>query len=1555
MKSSAKTQNAKEHLINIIIRNHEERTRPSAIPGLIRNPQSAIRNLFAILALLALAGCGGPVNDDGTGPASQHRAMDDAAVPLAWRADKSAVRLLGVRAGFDNVQVDLVLPAGSPTPSGNVEFNLCLPDRHDFKLKIRRYAVGLNVVQELDRLDHLTTRTAQQRPLEAAQTLALNAAGVMRDTAIWRLSINENFWRPWTALRGGPLGDLTATIEIHWTLDATQFPATPSPPAGIDRGMRRVLRHLVANSGDIGRWTIPTPNLQKEINAEPREPRQLALTHGAWFRMRIAHDGLYRLTAADLARAGLTTTTALARVRLFTAGKAVPVWREKVAGTDALLFYGWKSRTVYDPAQVYWLALADTPEPAAPAADPATLRGPAHAVAALHKRALCDRDNVLKLASDEFGRIMDSVWVDRKLLANQPTSVVLTLRAPLPLAPQTKLKAVFKFFPEGEPTTWNGTEAELRHDGVPLAQFTFTPNPDSFERRIELPATALAAGVTTLTLVVTKETTATLPLEDSREGIWLDSAEVAYDGAPTLEDGRLMLSVDTVTTATSGTLYRVSLGAPAIPAGKALVALDVNPQTLDARRLPLAGDALSFHLDHRWHGEVFDAAVASAPSLEASAWQDDILTDDGTEVLILTHASFMETVKPLAELHRRKGLKSRVIDVQQIYDLFGGGMLSPLAIRDFLGYTALHWKGGLPQYLLLFGDCTEDYLGHYRSTVKNLVPSYTYTIGEEKWPADYWYSLVVGEDSLPDLMVSRISVGTQDDAKAVIDKTIRYSEKQLGAWRGRISFVSDNVEDYRPMTERARTENTPPTLETPHIYLDELPLEDNWYISQSRLDKAPVEDAESMRKVSGEATNAIKDLLNSGTPLLEYTGHGSPNLWAHERIWFGGNSAKRDAQYLKSDGRYAFIITYTCATGKIDYPIEPWNVCISEDFLRQADGGAIGLFAPSGLGSLPMQEVMMRQWHAAIFQDRLRPLGELATLVRARYAADQASETHLLMYHLLGDPTANLQMVEDWRPLEVTPKAAQPGAGRVMAALHKMEPAAGKAKLWIENEHGDSLWEGEAFDYSGGAIEREVPLPTAQGSPQRLRLALYAWNEQEKRDLMAGGFVTLERPAVAIRAARARREGEQVRFEVDLENTAHVDAGECKVKVSAVGEAEGAALAELTIELAAGEHKTVALTAAVASAKGPLCFEALVATPQPADNPAQGFPARRRFVLAPQNEWTGWVPALGGWLAGGKKGDMLTLCAASTAQTAGHGVLLRPAPGNAGTTFTLKFESRDGLFFTSHTMPLGTGRRMLATTASLVLFKDAPGKSPEAAGRMTPGELPRYAPRLRIDPQSIAHHPAAPTDGETVFVTFTVENLGNATARPCQPALLSKPLAEGGKRLPFRSALANPPLPELGPGRLTTVTLRWDPEPNAGVQTVTIDLNPAPGRQASELNDQTAPYRLYVRTKSRLAIGRKLPPLLAENELGKGGVKLRVEVLNEGETDARNVEVTYYRTPEKKPENTLGPPVLLKLVPAQKNGVPGSAMAVLGCKVNEATDHPVVEVRVKGAAQSITN
>ena len=200
-----------------------------------------------------------------------------------------------------------------------------------------------------------------------------------------------------------------------------------------------------------------------------------------------------------------------------------------------------------------------------------------------------------------------------------------------------------------------------------------------------------------------------------------------------------------------------------------------------------------------------------------------------------------------------------------------------------------------------------------------------------------------------------------------------------------------------------------------------------------------------------------------------------------------------------------------------------------------------------------------------------------------------------------------------------------------------------------------------------------------------------------------------------------------------------------------------------------------------------------------------------------------------------------------------------------------------------------------------------------------------------------------------------MENLGNATARPCQPALLSKPLAEGGKRLPFRSALANPPLPELGPGRLTTVTLRWDPEPNAGVQTVTIDLNPAPGRQASELNDQTAPYRLYVRTKSRLAIGRKLPPLLAENELGKGGVKLRVEVLNEGETDARNVEVTYYRTPEKKPENTLGPPVLLKLVPAQKNGVPGSAMAVLGCKVNEATDHPVVEVRVKGAAQSITN
>lgn len=1514
-----------------------------------RTPQAAFVRLLILLAMalpLALTGCGKEAARTDAAASKGEKAETRA----SWQSDKCAGRITAVRSEAGRMEVDYLMPGGSAVPSAPVEYTFCIPDTQAFTLKIRRYAVGGRVVQEMDAKDKVTVTSGSQA-LDPAETLSVQRAGYLRDRLIGHLTFHEGFWRPWSK---EPQADLTATVEIRWPAGG-EAKADANPTT--ERGMERVLSHFVANPGDLGRWPVKQAPLAKDLNAKPTDPRPLAPGAGPWLRLRIGRDGLYKLTAQDLARAGQTGPDALARVRLFANGKPVAVQRVKSAGADAVLFYGWKSRTPYSAEQTYWVTFADarTSETAIPAAEAALLQGTAKDLPTLHKVARCNRDNALKIAHAEFMRIVDATWVDAELIKDKPISIPLTLQAPLaPEVSTTTLKGVIKFRWEGNPALWGGTEAELLHDGQSLARFTFTPEDPSFnpenpsmDRPVKLPRAIFdAAGRTTLTLSVANATSATLPSEDNKEGIWFDSAEVAYEGLPSFEEGRLTLDAATATTTSKGALHRLALAAPGIPEGAELAVFAVNAKQREARRLPIENRSLRFAVADGWQAEVYDAAQAAAPALEPVTFQDDLLKDDGADVLLVTHPMFLESVKPLVEMHKKMGLKTRVVDVTRIYDLFGDGMLSPLALRAYLGYAATHWRA-LPQYLLLFGDCSEDYLGAYRSTAVNLVPSYTYTLNDEVWPSDYWYSLLVGDDPLPDLMVARIPVNNVEDARSMIEKTVRYAgSKMLGPWRGRMAFAADNAQGYHAVAEGARTELTPAAYESPRVYLDELPLNDNWYVNPSRLDKAPVNDDESIRKVSNAATNKLKEMFNSGAPVVEYFGHGSPNLWAHERIWFGGGSPNRDTQYLKADGRYAFIINYACATGKIDYPVEPWNICISEDFLRTADGGAIGLFVPAGFGSMPLQKILMHHWHGALFQDHLRGIGELATLVRARFASDQLNESHLYMYQLLGDPTVELQMADTVRNLELAPKAMHPGAGPVEVALTEMEPARGKAQLWIENDHGEKLWEGQPFDYAGGAIRQSLTVPAGVESPERLRVALYAWNEEEKRDLLAGGRVTLERPAVLIRSAQATRAGErEIRFAMELENAGVTASDEFKLAILPVGARDAAPLAEQTLKLAGGERRRVELTAKGGSDTGLLTFDAVLTSPQPPDDPTVSFPLRRRIALAPAG-WTGWAPALGAWEHhSGSHTDQITVCAVSAQAPKGQvNALWRTTSGTLVTTLPLTFIPQDGAFISTATVPLTMGT-MPQADHTVELVNVIPGAAPKSLGTMRLSDLPRVGPRLRIKPESVHYAPQAPTDGETVFVSYNVENAGDIPSIAGQPVLLNKPQSEGGQPLGYRSEFPKTDLPSLGVGRSKAMTLRWDPIDNAGVQQVTIDLDATAGRSAEEINDQTASLRLFVRTKSQLARGRLLAPV----KTATGAFKLRVEVANEGETEAHNVEVTYYRTPDKKPEEKLGS-ILLKEIPGK-----GTAQASLECQLNEATDKPVVEIRLKGSAQVITN
>ena len=78
------------------------------------------------------------------------------------------------------------------------------------------------------------------------------------------------------------------------------------------------------------------------------------------------------------------------------------------------------------------------------------------------------------------------------------------------------------------------------------------------------------------------------------------------------------------------------------------------------------------------------------------------------DYLMIVHPRLIEAIQPLAAFHRRRGLSVAVVDVNDIYDEFNHGILHPRAIRTFIKYAHSHWTAPTPRFVLLVGDASWD-------------------------------------------------------------------------------------------------------------------------------------------------------------------------------------------------------------------------------------------------------------------------------------------------------------------------------------------------------------------------------------------------------------------------------------------------------------------------------------------------------------------------------------------------------------------------------------------------------------------------------------------------------------------------------------------------------------------------------------------------------------------------------------------------------------------------------------------------------------------------------
>ncbi|MBA7672027.1 hypothetical protein ES703_80198 [subsurface metagenome] len=273
---------------------------------------------------------------------------------------------------------------------------------------------------------------------------------------------------------------------------------------------------------------------------------------------------------------------------------------------------------------------------------------------------------------------------------------------------------------------------------------------------------------------------------------------------------------------------------------------------------------------------------------------------------------------------------------------------------------------------------------------------------------DEWFVRVSGDDAVPDMYIGRLPAASADEAAIMVNKIIGYETAlNTKTWEKNILLVADNQRDGEEYDYEAAFETMnedaagliPTAMNTPFKgYLGD-------YLAH------------------GDLTIDITEKINEGTLILNYSGHGSVQIWAHENIFDNG-----DVTGLTNDGKFPFVISMSCLTGYFAYP-EAWNFSsLSEALVRSEHKAGVATFMPTGMTATGGQHILDTALFDAIFTEDIRTLGPAISQAKQTLLAngsgyEEVSETFLLF----GDPAMELKIPLPHRPTGVSVQSTSEG------------------------------------------------------------------------------------------------------------------------------------------------------------------------------------------------------------------------------------------------------------------------------------------------------------------------------------------------------------------------------------------------------------------------------------------------------------------------------------------------------------------------------------------------
>ncbi|MDH3601232.1 MAG: C25 family cysteine peptidase [Candidatus Tectomicrobia bacterium] len=341
------------------------------------------------------------------------------------------------------------------------------------------------------------------------------------------------------------------------------------------------------------------------------------------------------------------------------------------------------------------------------------------------------------------------------------------------------------------------------------------------------------------------------------------------------------------------------------------------------------------------------------------------------DLVIISHGEFLDSIAPLKLMRESQGWVVALIDVEDIYDEYNFGAKSPWALRNFLHHASTAWFTP-PRFVLLVGDASFDSRNYLELDDVDFVPTQIVETAFLETASDD--ALVdFDEDGVPDLAIGRLPVQTVEEADTVVAKLVGYAEAGAGeSWTREALFVADanDIFDFAAASAAVST-LLPPELIVEELWLDQ-------------------PDTASLR--SGLLTG-----LNQGKLLVNYIGHGSVEVWSGGELL-----TSADARALTNGAQLPVVVAMNCLNGFFH---DLYTESLAEALLKAPQGGAIAVWASSGLTVPSGQVVMNQELMRHLFGEERLVLGEAIVRAKAAVTDRDVQRTWLLF----GDPLTTLK------------------------------------------------------------------------------------------------------------------------------------------------------------------------------------------------------------------------------------------------------------------------------------------------------------------------------------------------------------------------------------------------------------------------------------------------------------------------------------------------------------------------------------------------------------------